>query len=640
MKLQRLRGAIAAALLFAAPAFATEQSSYVAPITGPMNMATFVGTYLNPALRALASCSWGPSAPANGPGAAALAYQCWADTTTNPVVLKFYDGTSWVNFGKLNTSTHSWTPVRAGTDLGTASVANTGTSGANLGFLNAANTWSATQTFGNVTFNPTTGIGGVQINGPAAASTTFDVSSVAGQSTYIRFGNGTQGYAEHHVNGTNGNYCLNFQGGSAPFCAVRSGHVNNTLVLSGGFSGFAGMGAPKSPIHINNNVATGFLDTFTEYQILLNEQATAAGSYGFGIRSGTLVANTGSGFAWDYAGSQTVMTLDNTALASIAHIITSSASNALVAGRQGATSPALQVDASAATSATGWKMTARAAGGQGSSLDVISSGTNESGRINAKGSANLYIQDTGTGVLSLGANGGGVTAQSFFYTTSNSSQCGAFGANGQTNPAFQVDCSAASIATGVKVTGAAAGGGAVLSAASSASDETLLINAKGAGAIYFGQASTGTAVFFRPTQFGSAGSLAGQQVWANATSGTITINPATGALGTQTITIPAASGTMELKIASGTKALATSAIASATCTSAQTDTATGATTSSVVDASFASDPTGVTGYAPATSGMLTIISWATANTVNFKVCNNTAGSITPGAISLNWRVRS
>jgi hypothetical protein len=38
--------------------------------------------------------------------------------------------------------------------------------------------------------------------------------------------------------------------------------------------------------------------------------------------------------------------------------------------------------------------------------------------------------------------------------------------------------------------------------------------------------------------------------------------------------------------------------------------------------------------------MLTIISYATANTVNFKVCNNTTGSITPGAISLNWRVRS
>jgi hypothetical protein len=36
--------------------------------------------------------------------------------------------------------------------------------------------------------------------------------------------------------------------------------------------------------------------------------------------------------------------------------------------------------------------------------------------------------------------------------------------------------------------------------------------------------------------------------------------------------------------------------------------------------------------------MLTIIAYPTANNVNFKVCNNTSGSVTPGAITLNWRV--
>jgi hypothetical protein len=36
--------------------------------------------------------------------------------------------------------------------------------------------------------------------------------------------------------------------------------------------------------------------------------------------------------------------------------------------------------------------------------------------------------------------------------------------------------------------------------------------------------------------------------------------------------------------------------------------------------------------------MLTIISYPTANNVNFKVCNNTSASVTPGAITLNWRV--
>lgn len=91
------------------------------------------------------------------------------------------------------------------------------------------------------------------------------------------------------------------------------------------------------------------------------------------------------------------------------------------------------------------------------------------------------------------------------------------------------------------------------------------------------------------------------------------------------------------KIASGAKALATSAISSNTCTTAQTATATGTATSDVVSASFASDPTGVTGYDPA-GDMLSIIFYPTSNTVNFKVCNKSASSITPGAISVNWSV--
>ena len=91
-------------------------------------------------------------------------------------------------------------------------------------------------------------------------------------------------------------------------------------------------------------------------------------------------------------------------------------------------------------------------------------------------------------------------------------------------------------------------------------------------------------------------------------------------------------------IASGSKALATSAISSATCTSAQTDTATGTLTTDSIIVSFNGDPTAVTGYVPLTTGMLTIIPYPTADTVNFKVCNNTGSSVTPGAITLNWRV--
>ena len=93
-----------------------------------------------------------------------------------------------------------------------------------------------------------------------------------------------------------------------------------------------------------------------------------------------------------------------------------------------------------------------------------------------------------------------------------------------------------------------------------------------------------------------------------------------------------------LNVASGSSAMGTAAIASAACATVVTATATGTLTTDVVDWGFNGDPTAVTGYAAAITGMLTIIAYPTSNAVNFKVCNNTAASITPGTITLNWRV--
>lgn len=91
-------------------------------------------------------------------------------------------------------------------------------------------------------------------------------------------------------------------------------------------------------------------------------------------------------------------------------------------------------------------------------------------------------------------------------------------------------------------------------------------------------------------------------------------------------------------IASGSSTLGTASINSAACATVVTASATGTLTTDVVTASFNGDPTAVTGYIPATSGMLTIIPFPTANNVNFKVCNLTSSTITPGAVTLNWRV--
>ena len=96
-------------------------------------------------------------------------------------------------------------------------------------------------------------------------------------------------------------------------------------------------------------------------------------------------------------------------------------------------------------------------------------------------------------------------------------------------------------------------------------------------------------------------------------------------------------------IAYGTWAAATSQINSAACSTTGSLTTTGGTianvaTTDTIIANFNANPVSTVGYQPLATGMLTIVSWPTAGGVSFDVCNNTSGAITPGAITLNWRV--
>lgn len=178
-------------------------------------------------------------------------------------------------------------------------------------------------------------------------------------------------------------------------------------------------------------------------------------------------------------------------------VITAASANAFAVGANGTTNPAFNVDTSTSSVATGFNIKGAAAAG-GVALSVLSSGTNESATIDAKGTGTIGINTTSTtsGIVTIG-NGtslAGVAVNGLIKGTSASANALSVGLNGTTNPAFNVDASTAVSVTGVNVKSAASGGGVVISAISSATNENLSVNAKGSGTLNLNQ-SGGFTVF-------------------------------------------------------------------------------------------------------------------------------------------------
>lgn len=112
-----------------------------------------------------------------------------------------------------------------------------------------------------------------------------------------------------------------------------------------------------------------------------------------------------------------------------------------------------------------------------------------------------FTGKTVTGGTFSGVTLSGATNAAQLIITSNNANALAVGANGTTNPVLQVDDSTASVATGLKIKGAAAAGGLALSVISSGSNENLSIDAKGTGTITFGGTSSGNLIFSREALF-------------------------------------------------------------------------------------------------------------------------------------------
>jgi hypothetical protein len=104
----------------------------------------------------------------------------------------------------------------------------------------------------------------------------------------------------------------------------------------------------------------------------------------------------------------------------------------------------------------------------------------------------------------------------------------------------------------------------------------------------------------------------------------------------QAVSIPDNSGTMTLTIGSGTTTTPTATVNTGTCGSATNVTVIGMASTDNLWLDFNADPTGTTGFTP--GSMLTIIKYAGSGQFSYKLCNNTAGNITPGAVTLNYRV--
>jgi hypothetical protein len=164
----------------------------------------------------------------------------------------------------------------------------------------------------------------------------------------------------------------------------------------------------------------------------------------------------------------------------------------------------------------------------------------------------------------------------------------------------------------------------------------VLIHTFGPGKMNFDGATTAGDAFTRSTttngQFTDTGVVYSSATCAQGTLGVI--NQTIGSTGLATATWKPCIGAGT--VASGTAAMGTGAIANGACATVVTVSATGVLSTDTIIYGPNTNPTGITGYIPGAS----VYIWAvpTSGNVNFYVCNGSGSSVTPSALTLNWRV--
>jgi len=159
----------------------------------------------------------------------------------------------------------------------------------------------------------------------------------------------------------------------------------NSVLFNDGTNVGIGTTAPNAKLSLANNVATGFLDNYSEYQAILYDGGSAAGSYGFGIKGNTMVFNSGAGaYSFDRSGAATSMVINTTGSVGI-----------------GTTNPLSTLDVKGTL-----RLTAATAGYASFALPATASSTAYTWPANP-GTSGYVLTTNGSGTLSWTAASGG-----------------------------------------------------------------------------------------------------------------------------------------------------------------------------------------------------------------------------------------
>lgn len=458
-----------------------------------------------------------------------------------------------------------------------------GTSGGTLGLLNAPNTWSGVQSFND---------GDLSLKGSSSGNSVLHAPATGGGAITLPVGTANLGYQ------------------------VGAISTGNCLQASGTAGGFADAGAPCGSggtgiTQLTGGVTAGPGSGSQVGTLVLTAGANVTGILA-GANGGTGIANTGKTLTLGGSLTTTGAATPTLAFGASTFTYTFPGATANLGYQVGSitTGHCLQASGTA-----GGIADAGAACGSGGSLTidpttpnlVITGSVLKSAPPTVTSSASTYTFN-GTGTSGTGA----VIDNTSTILLTAASPTFALGVAGATDFAANV-------------------GGIVMA------DGTTPLTITSSSTIC-GQASPVSFDARQPVSFaaGSGDWKCMAAVPATIPSGTIASGKNVGLDSSGKIVTATVSG-LTLNVA-GTSAMGTSAIPSGSCATVVTTSATGVATTDVVGWGFNGDPTGITGFTPVTTGMLTIVAFPSANNVNFKECNVTTASITPGAHTLNWRV--